>query len=317
MANSSLRCVITPRDLEVFAALDRSPLTAQQLLKLSHSFCLPFTTERRVRERLQQLERQHWLTSWLYATASRGGSPSYWKLTRDGYRVLHGTDAVLPKRRYFEEIAIGHHHHTKCLADFLVQTFVDAHRLGIKVRYFARENSVRMEAAGSVLYPDCAFQLFTPSDRAFNFVVELDNGTERIRSPQDVESIERKIRGYDLHQSSTPSFDHGRFVVLFVTTRSPDRLTHILQAASRIMRNPRRTLFLGVTLSDFLNHNAPLTAPLFLSPTDRQQSLVPEDSACRRASTPGQLTSAPHHSEHHGHQLTKLSQTPTPSLIAA
>ena len=55
----------------------------------------------------------------------------------------------------------------------------------------------------------------------------LDNGTERIRSPQDVESIERKVRGYDLHQSSTPSFDHGRFVVLFVTTRSSDRLVHI------------------------------------------------------------------------------------------
>ena len=132
MANSSFRCVITPRDLEVLAALDHCPLTAQQLLKLSHSFCLPFTTERRVRERLQQLEQQHWLTSWLYATASRGGSPSYWKLTRDGYRVLHGTDAVLPKRRYFEEIAIGHHHHTKCLADFLVQTFVAAHRLGTR-----------------------------------------------------------------------------------------------------------------------------------------------------------------------------------------
>lgn len=317
MANSSLRCVITPRDLEVLAALDQCPLTAQQLLKLSNSFCLPFTTERRVRERLQQLERQHWLTSWLYATASRGGSPSYWKLTRDGYRVLHGTDAVLPKRRYFEEIAIGHHHHTKCLADFLVQTFVAAHRLGIEVRYFARENSVRMEAAGSVLYPDCAFQLFTPGGRAFNFVVELDNGTERIRSPQDVESIERKVRGYDLHQSSTPSFDHGRFVVLFVTTRSPDRLAHILQAAARIMRNPRRTLFMGVTLAAFLSEDAPLTAPLFLSPTSREQSLIPEDSAIRRASVLGQLATAPHRPEPHGSRLTKMLVIPAPLPIAA
>ena len=230
------------------------------------------------------MEKQHWLTSWFYATASRGGSPSYWKLTRDGYRVLHGSDAVLPGRRHFEEIALGHHHHTKCLADFLVQTFVSAHALGTEVRYFARENSVRMEAAGSVLYPDCAFQLFTNSGRAFNFVVELDNGTERIRSPQDIETIERKLRGYDLHQSSTPSFDHGRFVVLFVTTRSSDRLTHILQAAARIMRNPKRTLFLGVTLSGFLSHDAPLTAPLFLSPTGRAQRLIPEDSVTRQVS---------------------------------
>ncbi len=317
MANSSLRCVITPRDLEVLAALDHCPLTAQQLLKLSRSFGLPFTTERRVRERLQQLEQQHWLTSWLYATASRGGSPSYWKLTRDGYRVLHGTDAVLPKRRYFEEIAVGHHHHTKCLADFLVQTFVAAHRLGIEVRYFARENSVRMEAAGSVLYPDCAFQLFTPVGRAFNFVVELDNGTERIRSPQDVESIERKIRGYDLHQSSTPSFDHGRFVVLFVTTRSADRLTHILQAAARIMRNPRRTLFLGVTLRAFLNHDAPLTTPLFLSPTDHQQSLIPDDLASRRTSAPGQLATTLHHPMLHGNRIARRRGTPKQLPIVA
>ena len=317
MANSSQRCVITPRDLDVLAALDRCPLTAQQLLKLSRSFCLPFTTERRVRERLQQLEQQHWLTSWFYATASRGGSPSYWKLTRDGYRVLHGTDAVLPKRRFFEQIALGHHHHTMSLADFIVQTFVAAHRLGIEVRYFARENSVRMEAAGSVLYPDCAFQLFTPSGRAFNFVVELDNGTERIRSPQDVESIERKVRGYDLHQSSTPSFDHGRFVVLFVTTRTADRLTHILQAAARIMRNPRRTLFLGVTLSAFLTHDAPLTAPLFQSPTGRQQSLIPEDSASRRTSAPGQLASALHHPMLHGNRLARRCGTPKQLPIVA
>lgn len=274
MATFSPRCIVTPRDIEMLMALDSCPLTARQLLKLSGTFDPPFTTERRVRERLEQLRRVGWVCSWPYATTGNGGSPHYRKLTRNGFRLFHGSDTPLPSRRHFEEIGISHHHHTLSLADFIVQTFVAAHRLGIEVRYFARENSVRMEAAGSVLYPDCAFQLFTPTGRAFNFVVELDNGTERIRSPQDIESIERKLRGYDLHQSSIPSFDHGRFVVLFVTTRSSDRLTHILQAAARIMRNPKRTLFLGATLSAFLNHDAPLTAPLFLSPTGRQQSLV-------------------------------------------
>ncbi len=233
------------------------------------------------------------------------------------YRVLHGSDAVLPKRRHFEEIALGHHHHTKCLADFIVQTFVAAHRLGIEIRYFARENSVRMEAGGSVLFPDCAFQLFTPSGRAFNFVVELDNGMERIRSPQDIESIERKLRGYDLHQSATPSFDHGRFVVLFVTTRSSERVAHILQAATRIMRNPRRTLFLGVTLSAFLNHDMPLTVPLFMSPSGRQQSLVPDDSASRQPLAAGQLATTPLCLESHGLRLTKMRVTPpTVSVVA-
>ncbi len=278
MTNLSPRIVVTPRDIEILMALDRSPLTARQILKLSNSFDLPVTTERRVRERLQQFERIGWVHSWPYATTAHGGSPHYWKLTHNGFRLFHGSDMPLPSRRHFEEIGISHHHHTMSLADFIVQTFVAAHRLGIEVRHFARENSVRLESAGSVLFPDCAFQLFTRDGRAFNFVVELDNGTERIRSSQDIESIERKLRGYDLHQSSIPSFDHGRFVVLFVTTRSADRLTHILEAAARIMRNPKRTLFLGVTLSEFLNHDAPLTTPIFRSPIDRQQSLIPSKS---------------------------------------
>ena len=153
--------------------------------------------------------------------------------------------------------------------------------------------------------------------RAFNFVIELDNGTERIRSPQDVESIERKVRGYDLHQSATPSFDHGRFVVLFVTTRSSDRLAHILQAATRIMRNPRRTLFLGVTLSAFLNHDKPLTAPLFMSPTGRQQSLVPNDSASREKLPVGQLATAPQCLESHSLRLTNMRGTSPPAPVAA
>ncbi len=298
-------------------ALDRCPLTARQLLKLSGTFKPPFTTERRVRERLQQLRRVGWVCSWQYATTSNGGSPHYWKLTRNGFRLFYGSDTALPNRRQFKEIGISHHHHTLSLADFLVQAFVAAHQLGIEVRYFARENSLRMEAAGSVLYPDCAFQLFTPGGRAFNFVVELDNGTERIRSPQDIESIERKLRGYDLHQSSTPSFDHGRFVVLFVTTRSSDRLTHILQAAARIMRNPKRTLFLGVTLSAFLNYATPLTAPLFLSPTGREQRLIPDNSVSPRALAPGQRTTAPHRAEPHSNRLTKACGTPTQLSVAA
>ncbi len=41
-------CLVTPRDRDLFQALDRSPLTIRQLLKLSTTFAYPFTTERRV-----------------------------------------------------------------------------------------------------------------------------------------------------------------------------------------------------------------------------------------------------------------------------
>ena len=113
------------------------------------------------------------------------------------------------------------------------------------------------------------------------------------------------MRGYDLHQSSTPSFDHGRFVVLFVTTRSSARLTHILQTAARIMRNPKRTLFLGVTLTVFLSHGEPLTAPLFLSPTGRAQNLIPDDPVSARMS------------DRDVGRTARPSKTPTPVPIAA
>jgi hypothetical protein len=54
-------------------------------------------------------------------------------------------------------------HYTQCLTDFFALSFVAAHQLGVEVRSFARENSIRVEAAGSVLDPDCAFQLVTLS----------------------------------------------------------------------------------------------------------------------------------------------------------
>lgn len=277
MANR-VRRHLTLRDLDVLQSLDRTPLTVKQLHKLSETFAEPFPNERRVQERMAKLAAAGWVHQHWYSVASRGSPPAYIQLTLAGFQQLHGAEISPPRKRYFAEVRVAHHHHTRRLADFIVQTFVAAKRAGVEVRHFARENSVRLEAGSSVLYPDCAFQLFTPDGRAFNFVVELDNGTERIRSSQDIESIERKLRGYDLHQSSTPSFDHGRFVVLFVTTRSADRLTHILEAAARIMRNPKRTLFLGVTLSEFLNHDAPLTTPICMSPIGRQQSFIPSKS---------------------------------------
>ena len=149
------RCQLTPRDVALFKALDRHPFTTDQLYRLSAAFAEPFTQERLIRRRLQQLREAGLLRSWPLATVGRGGAPHYWKLTRTGYQWLQGDEAALPSRRFFEEIAPGHHHHTRCLGDFLVQTFVAAHRQGIAVRHFARENSVTLEAAGFIVVPDC------------------------------------------------------------------------------------------------------------------------------------------------------------------
>lgn len=89
-----------------------------------------------------------------------------------------------------------------------------------EILHFARENNVKLEAEPFVVYPDCAFVIRRDSDgKTFPFIVELDNGTERVRSKQDTESIERKLRAYDTHQSRFEAHDPERYLVLFITTR--------------------------------------------------------------------------------------------------
>ena len=55
MASTVTVRLVTPRDLDLFQALDRCPLTVAQVLKVSQTFAYPFTTERRVQERLHEL----------------------------------------------------------------------------------------------------------------------------------------------------------------------------------------------------------------------------------------------------------------------
>jgi hypothetical protein len=269
-----LRRQLTPRDLELFGLLDRHPFTTDQLLRLSQTFPEPFTHERLLRRRLQQLREAGWLLSWPLSTISRGGSPHYWKMTRDGYRLLHGEEVGLPHRRTFETLAPGHHHHTQALGEFLVQTFVCAEQQGTTIQHFARENSVELKAAGFTVRPDCAFQLVTPEGRTYHFCVELDNGTERIRSQLDTESLERKIRGYDAHQAQFGPLDPSRYLVLFVTTRSVERLRHILSLAALVMQNPQRTVFVGVDLATYVA-NDPFRAASLTDHRGLKRMLVP------------------------------------------
>ncbi|MEZ6055473.1 MAG: replication-relaxation family protein [Planctomycetaceae bacterium] len=265
---------IGPRDLDILTALDRTPLTSTQLCKLSQTFAAPFRDEHNLRRRLRRLTNSQLIRSWPYALATGGRSPRYFKLTREGYRLLYGTDAALPRRRYFEEISHGHHQHTHALSEVITHIAVCGHRHGITLQHFARENSFKLEANGFTLYPDCGFQLLTPTGKTYNFVVELDNGTERIRTRQDTESIERKIRGYDAHQSQFAANDPHRYLVLFITTRSDQRLQHILALADQLMQNRERTVFVGV-LQDTLEEADPFTRSVVIDHRQTQRLLVP------------------------------------------
>ena len=273
--NSTLQ--FSERDAEILTSLARTPLTPAQLFTLSESYEQRFHNEQNVRRRLRELRNASLLQSFPYAIASDGRSPSYFKLTRTGYRMLYGIDAPLPKRRFFEPIRDAHHHHTRCLADFIVHLSTVAHLQRFEVRHFSAENAVCIESAPFKLFPDCTFQLVAREGRTFNFMVELDNGTERVRSKIDTESIERKIRGYDRHQSKFSAIDPRRYIVLFVTTRSPARLRYMLETAQECMQNPQRTVFLGTDLATFLQCPNPLMHPIWLDNHEKERPLITGD----------------------------------------
>jgi len=253
---------IGPRDLELLQALDVLVLTPAQLLQLSATFAESFPDESTIRRRLRRLQSAGLVRSFPYALAGRGQSPAYWKLTPDGFRLLYGEDVPLPKRRTFEAIAPGRHGHTLALADVVIHLLRLARREGFQIQNLTREGSLCIETHSFRLYPDFALQLVAPSGKSFNFLLELDNGTERVRSKQAVECLERKIRGYDAHQSKFKAYSPDRYVVLFVTTRSAARVEHIRDAVRAVTKNRQRRTFLTASLDAVLQSGS-LSAPAF------------------------------------------------------
>ena len=274
VANSEIRRHLTQRDTEILLALDLCPLTALQLLKLSETFQQQrYTNVRSVQDRLQKLRHADWVRCWPYAIATRGATPEYYKLTLLGYRLLYGQDAQPATKRYFNEVSIANHHHTRCLADFIVHTLVAAHRAGVHMKNFRGDHALSLQVGSESLIPDCAFELHTADGQQFNFLVELDNSTERIHSEKDVESWQRKIRLYEQFQDG--NYPH-RFRVLAVTTRSHLRLTHILAIARERAHNPLRLLVYAVHLDDFLADSNAILSHGFYNHHGCRVALLPE-----------------------------------------
>jgi hypothetical protein len=264
------RRILTGRDLEVLTALDRTPLTAGQLRNLSRTFKHAFPSEPMVRERLGALGQAGWVRSARYATVSDGAGQKYYRLSRTGYQILYGEKAEPPTKRYFAEVSLARQHHTRALADFIVHTIVAAHEAGVEFTDFYRENTLRLTVGNDSLYPDTAFQLVLGEGREFNYLVEIDNHTEQIRSTKDADSWQKKVRLYDDLQSSSGN----RFRVLVITTRSGPRLKTILALAAAVASNPQRPLFLGVPLAAYLAQPAALHAPVFLDHHLRSVALL-------------------------------------------
>lgn len=270
--------LLTPRDYDILQALDRCPLTVAQLLKLSATFTAPFGSKCRVRQRLQVLATKGYVRRFQFAVVGRG-TLNYYTLSPAGFQTLYGLEEPLPHSRAFSAIAPGRLAHAQALAEFIVHTAVAAHGAGLRLTNFCRENSVPLTVGTQTLYPDCAFQLITADGRAYSFLVELDNATERVHSQRSLDSWERKLRLFEGYQDSCAQ----RFRVLVVTTGTAIRLQHILALAAQLARNPLRSLVYGSTLDGFLAATAPLAAPCFLDHGMRPIALIPHPRKPPRA----------------------------------
>ncbi|MFO0967868.1 MAG: replication-relaxation family protein [Gemmataceae bacterium] len=261
------RSLVTPRDLDLFRALARGPLTVRQVLKLSPTFSAPFPSTRRLQRRLHTLATAGLIRKWWYATQGPGGA-AYYTLSPESARMVDDTAAPAP--RAYSPIGVSRHFHTQCLQEFLVHTAIAAHRAGIAFADFSPENGVELVVGDKRLCPDAAFTLEVPGLPRLRYFVEIDTGTEPVRSDKPRDSFGRKLRFYEQLRDTGE-----RFRVLGVVTSSAVRRDNLITVAASLARDEKRTVFYGIHLGDYLAHEHPLHQPAFRNHHGAFVALVP------------------------------------------
>jgi len=279
----------TLRDDDIMLALTRCPLTAEGILSLSQTWLQPFTSLRRVQERMKDLTAAGQLHSWRYATTGQGGARLYYKLTLAGYRTIMQDDEIKPPtKRFFHEMNPGRHRHQQALSKFIVQTYVAAHHRGIKVIDFHPENTFKIDCGERPLFPDARFTLALPNGDQFTYCIELDNSTESVLSYQSADSISSKMQRYLIDMVATPQ----PYRVLFPITGSPDRLQHIVDVTKQLMVSEKSFLpFYIVLLDDYLAHPDAFFHPCFHSLQNKKIALLRSQS--RQFQVPATLLATP------------------------
>ncbi len=274
---------LTPRDRDILSALDRCPLTAHHILKLSATFSSPFTTDRAVRDRLFTLASRGLILPCQYALPGQG-LRNYYVRTLEAWKCLQADDeAARPGHRSFEPLSLSRLAHWQALADFVVHTLCAVHRAGLyeagdgfagllQSIDFHPENALKLTIGDEQRFPDCAFVLTRPDGQRIRFFVEIDNSTESVSSTV-ASSWTRKVQFYEAYR------DHCRKAarehqlrVLVLTTGEGRRLQNILAHAAATMVRKQRSIFYGMPLGEYLASEDPLAAPLFL---DNLQRVVP------------------------------------------
>jgi hypothetical protein len=264
--------VYTARDQQIHEALALTPLDTRQLVRLSETFNQPFTSDRKLRERMQQHSQAGWVHTFTYATAT-AGVLNYYKLSAEGYRILHGPAVLLPKRAAFNEVSLGLQRHTRHLADVIVQTNLHAGRMGLRIFDQRGENQFPLALGDRIQKADYSFRLQT-RDGTYTFYDEIDESTEPITSTKQRESLEGKIRFHEDYQNATGE----RYRVRVFFARPSPRIAQFLNLARKHAMQ-QRSIFYAVLLEDYLKHGSPLTSPIFINRFSHLQSLVPASAS--------------------------------------
>lgn len=266
MANK-IFTIYTARDKQIHQLLSLTPLDTWQLLKASETFELPFGSDRKLRERMQEHVAVGWVHKFSYPTTTTG-IVNYYRLSATGYRLLHGPDAVLPHKSAFRDLSPSLQRHTRDLADVIVHTSVHAHRLGFKLLEQVGENKLSLVLGDRQQKPDHSFRLATPHSE-FTYYDELDESTEPISSNKARESLEAKVRFHEDYQNATGE----RYRVRMIFAEASPRINHFLEIARKHAKQ-QRTIFYAVLLENYLKHGSPLTTPIFLDHFGRLQRLA-------------------------------------------
>ena len=294
MAN---RTLFTPRVRQLLQALERGPRTAAQLLKESRTFADPFTNLNFLRRNLQNYGQARWIRAWRYATSAQGAL-NYYKLTRDGYRLLHPDgEGPQPSASYFGEVPVSRQHHTRTVADVVVHAIVAGHEHGIRLVSSHAENQLALKLGEELLKPDFQMTLEAPTGEQFRFLLEVDNCTEPLLATDPHrESIRRKIAFYERYQEHWLAlWKQGgaagvapRFRVLFFTA-TPGRVREILAVAASGAIWDNRRLCYAATVQEFLADTDAIRSCIFLDHTGHWRSLVSVHPAARSLRPPVRL----------------------------
>ena len=207
------------RDRELLEVLRFNPFTAEELLAVSITLTAPFTSVDYLQKRMRlfghlgtQPHKDDLIRGWPYATTT-AGALYYYKLTQRGYRTLF-PDTPRPSRAFFQPISLTRQTHTQAIATFLVHTITAAHRAGVQFTDYHPENHHAIQVDGERHASDGRFALVI-NDVKYAFTLEIDNGTERIRSKQDVDSLQRMARMYEHHLDRCSTRQKERVPIVF------------------------------------------------------------------------------------------------------